>query len=245
MASTKTVLQELTDSINEAFEKIRDSMLPSPGAKRLVFSWFTSLPGLYESACRGAGGVPRYESVDNLTEIATSYLDALQSRLEAEMKNLIVAADTAVRHETIEAGSERVTDLLDKASEDLKRIVDSESQRARNMGSLDGITQVAADLGDADPTVFFVVVRDNILCEECKRLHLQPDGRTPRVWKIGELTGDYHQRGTDVPSIMGLHPHCRCTKTYLARGFGFNGAGRVTWISPTHDEYAVQHGAAA
>lgn len=245
MASTKSVLDELTETIGKAFEEVRQAMVPAMGSKRLIFSWYTSLPGLYESACRAAGGIPRAETADGLSEIATSYVDALQSRVEAELKNIVMAQDAAVRHDVKEPDADRVQELLDKASGDLQRIVDQQAQRARQMGSTDGIAQIASKLGDDDPTIFFVVVRDGALCEECKRLHLLPDERTPRVWKIGELTGDYHVRGNDHPSLQGLHPHCRCTLTYLAKGFGFNAGGRVTWISADHDEFKAQRGEAA
>lgn len=243
MASTRTALEELQDVIDAAFEKLRDAMMPAPGAKRLMFGWWTSIPGLYESACRGAGGTPRAETVANLLDIASSYLDALQSKLEAELMNVVVAADTSSRHDLSEPDGDRVGDLLDKATSDIQRIADAESQRARQLGAVDGISEVAAGLGDDDPTIFFVVVRDNALCSECRRLHLLPDGRTPRVWKLSQLSADYHRKGVDIPSVQGLHPHCRCSQTYLARGFGFNVAGYVRWIGQDHDEYEAQRGA--
>jgi hypothetical protein len=100
------------------------------------------------------------------------------------------------------------------------------------------ISRVAAGIGDNDPTVFFVVVKDDKTCNECTRLHLNPDG-TPRVLKFSELKQGYHKRGEDNPSAFGLHPHCRCTLTYLSKGFGFK-AGRVAYIREGHDEYAKQ-----
>lgn len=243
MASTRTALEELQDAIGKAFETIRAAAMPPTGAKRLTFGWYTSIPGLYESACRSAGGTPRAETVDNLLDIASSYLDALQSRVEAEMMNLIVAADTSSRHDVVEPDADRAGEVLDKASADLQRIIDTESQRARQIGAVDGISEVAAGLGDDDPTVFFVVVRDDSLCDECRRLHLLPDGRTPRVWKLSQLSADYHRKGGELPSVQGLHPHCRCSQTYLAPGFGFNAAGYVRWVSQGHDEYLVQRSA--
>lgn len=245
MASTRSSIEELQAQIDETFARLRDAMMPPPGAKRLTFSWFTSIPGLYESAVRNVGGTPRAETVDNLLDIASSYLDALQSKLEAEITNVVVAADTSSRHDIQEPDADRVKDILDKASADLQRIVDTESQRARQIGGIDGISEVASSLGDDDPTVFFVVVRDETLCDECRRLHLLPDGRTPRVWKLSELGADYHRKGGEFPSVLGLHPHCRCSSTYLAPGFGFNAAGYVRWVGQGHDEYKAQRGAAS
>ena len=242
MASTKTAIEELQAAVAAAFEKIRDALMPAPGAKRLTFGWFTSLPGLYESACRGVGGTPRTETVGNLLDLASDYVDALQSRTEAELKAVVIAADTGNRHDVQGPETDRVKDVLDKAAADLQRIADTESQRARQMGAVDGIAEVAASVGDEDPTVYFVVVRDDKLCDECKRLHLLEDGRTPRCWLLHEISADYHKKGGDVPTLYGLHPHCRCSITYLTRGYGFNSAGYVRWIGADHDEIKSQRG---
>jgi hypothetical protein len=101
------------------------------------------------------------------------------------------------------------------------------------------ITRASASLDDADPTVFFVVVKDAATCKECIRLHLMDDGSTPKLWKFSELKQGYHKRSEDYPSAFGLHPHCRCTLTYLAKGFGFS-RGRVSYIREGHDEYSKQ-----
>jgi len=97
----------------------------------------------------------------------------------------------------------------------------------RNVGILEGIVKTNAVAGVEDPTVFFVVVRDGVLCGECKRLHMLEDGVTPRVWKLSEVGHGYHKKGEQFPKVGGLHPHCRCVLSTLLPGYGFNEGGFV------------------
>jgi hypothetical protein len=131
--------------------------------------------------------------------------------------------------------------LWGKVTADVTRIVDTEATGARNLGTAEGIVKVAASAGESDPNVFFVVVRDLALCDECERLHLLKDSPVPRVWKLSQIASGYHKRGDASPSMGGLHPHCRCTLAYLSRGYGFDGDGGVKFIAFDHDEFARQH----
>jgi hypothetical protein len=231
----------MADSLRTAFDAVRDEFLP--GSKNLSISWHTSLPGLYESAVRSSGGVPKKDSVEALMEIAKSYLDALEARTAAELKHVVVGSSQAAAADVKPAATDRLDTVMERAGTELQGIIDSEAQRARAAGNLEGIMHVASRLGDDDPTVFFVVVRDADLCKDCRRLHLMPDDKTPRVYKVSELSADYFNRKTNNQAcVNGLHPHCRCSKAYLAQGWGFTAAGFVKFIGPEHDEYAKQRG---
>lgn len=200
-------LKELAAVVGTAFDAIRESFLP--GDKSLVINWHSTLPGLYEAATRSVGGRPDAESVSSLLEIANTYIDALEARAAAELQHVVRSATVAGDHGTQAAETDRIDEIIEKTGEELQRIVDTEAQRARAAGSLDGIGQVSGSLGDNDPTVFFVVVRDDKLCVHCRRLHLMPDGQTPRVYKTSELSSDYfHPKTNDKPTVQGLHPHC-------------------------------------
>lgn len=133
-----------------------------------------------------------------------------------------------------------ISEELTKAKHNLEAITEYESTKLRNLGTMMDITGVAASVGDEDPTVFFVVVRDNVTCKECIRLHLMPDQVTPRLWKLSELRQSYHKRGADVPSAFGLHPFCRCTLTYLTRGFGFDKSGKLKYIEENYSAHLEQ-----
>ena len=71
-------------------------------------------------------------------------------------------------------------------------------------------------------------------------LHLLPDKKTPRLWKLSEIGHEYHKKGDPNPKLPGLHPNCRCKLTYLAQGFGFDKDGKVTWKGVDHDELEFQ-----
>lgn len=232
-------LKGLIDAVTNAFSAVRSSFLP--GSKSLSISWHTTLPGLYESAARSVGGVPVQDSLDSLLEIANTYIDALEAKTSAQLQHVLRSADVAGEHGTEAASTDRIDDIIEKTGDELQRIVDSEAQRVRAAGSIDGIGQVASSLNDDDPTIFFVVVRDAKLCKHCLAMHLMPDSITPRVYKISELTSDYFNAKTNAkPSVQGLHPLCRCSLTYLPRGWGFNARGYLTYRSAEHDELESQ-----
>ena len=128
---------------------------------------------------------------------------------------------------------------MSKAKAHLQAIVESESTKFRNLGTLMDITRVASSLNDEDPTVFFIIVKDGNTCKECVRLHTT-DGMTPKLWKFSELKQGYHKRGEDNPSAFGLHPHCRCTLTYLSKGFGFDKEGKIQYKSDGFDAFISQ-----
>ena len=85
-----------------------------------------------------------------------------------------------------------------------------------------------------------MTVRDQHRCDECTRLHMMPDGVTPKVWKLSDVGSGYHKKGQSQPKVGGLHPHCRCMLTHLLSGYGFDASGRVTYIAAGHDEYENQ-----
>lgn len=242
---SKEARLKIEDSVDELFGKLKTRFLgPRYSPKKLYISFNRekSLPGLYEEAHIGERGIPDKEQLDQLLEVANNYLEA--SRLKAKSLTVVAVANWLQNKdgdlETVLGGE--LYDLYGKVSSDVKRILDTEAQNVRNVGSLDGIVRVNASSGVEDPVVFWVVVRDNSLCEECKRLHLLEDGKTPRVWKLSEVESGYHKKGESQPKVSGLHPHCRCSMTTLLPGFGFNKSGMVTWVKEGHDEYESQKG---
>lgn len=184
------------------------------------------------------------DALKSLLESSHGYLESLKNRTRSNVTERIDGAikEAQLRKEKIgqEIVQFVVEEEMEKAKAHLKTIVESESTKLRNVGSLMDISRVAASISDQDPNVFFVVVKDGSTCKECLRLHLMPDGVTPRVWKLSELKQSYHKRGSDQPSAFGLHPHCRCTLTYLTKGFGFSANGLLKYISADYDAYSTQ-----
>jgi hypothetical protein len=134
---------------------------------------------------------------------------------------------------------DQIKDVFKATKTELSIIVEVETNAAKNASSMDAISRVAANMGQEDPTVVFITVPDKLRCKECERLHLLEDGITPRAWKQSEVSSTYHKRGDNTPSMMGLHPSCRCSLSVVLPGYGFVG-GKLSYISKDHDEYKHQ-----
>jgi ElaB/YqjD/DUF883 family membrane-anchored ribosome-binding protein len=216
--------------------------------KSLLFSYNPThtLAHLFIQALGGSNPLPREEEVlRNLLSTAHDYIESLKSKTKA---NLTDSIDSYVKESRAKGISpseteirSRINEALTSAGKHMKVISEAETTKTRNMGKLMNIARVGASIGQADPNVFFVVVRDQKTCNECIRLHMLADNITPKVWKMSELKYSYHKKGEDQPSVAGLHPHCRCSLTLLAKGFGFKN-GKVAFIAENHDEYENQKG---
>lgn len=246
---SKGAVADIHRSVDFLFDRIKGRIL-GPGfvrsrADKNIFIGHKpefSIPGLYRAAAAEEGTRATESALNGMAQIAASYLDAEREKTKAKVVKAVMTwlADSKKKTDVATVLGGELADVFGEMSRNVERIVATESTTARNMGTLEGISKVAAASNVSDPTVFFVTVRDNDLCPECRRLHIGPDGVTPRVWKLSEVSSGYHKRGEESPSIGGLHPHCRCTLTYLSKGFGFDGAGRIKYIEPDHDEYAAQ-----
>jgi hypothetical protein len=180
----------------------------------------------------------------SILDSAYGYVESLKNKTRANIAERIDGLAREAQLKKQKMKEEDVQAILDeelgKAKSHIITIAESESTKFRNLGAMMDISRVASDLGDSDPTVFFVVVKDVATCEECLRLHMMPDYSTPRLWKFSQLKQGYHKRGEDSASAFGLHPHCRCTLTYLSKGFGFDKNGRLKYHSEAYDAYAKQ-----
>jgi hypothetical protein len=183
--------------------------------------------------------------IRSLLASSFGYIEGLKNKTSS---NVVEGVDALAREARISGShvsyaqvAEIISAEMGKAKTQLKLIAEAETTKTRNMGSLMTIANDANRQGIEDPAVFFVVVRDGLLCNECKRLHMLDDGITPRVWKMSQLSMGWHKRGDDRPSASGEHPHCRCSLTQLPPGWGFKD-GYVSFISLNHDEYKKQRG---
>lgn len=201
------------------------------------------LPNLFVQAMANRTPNPIEQDVlKNLLTTVHGYIEALKAKTKNKIAERVDEIVKKAKANKQKASKNEIEDAIEEelasAKSHMRAIVESEATKLRNVGSLMDISRVAASQGETDPMVFFVVVKDGQTCKECLRLHLNPDG-SPRVWKFSELKQGYHKRGEPTPSAFGLHPHCRCTLTYLTKGFGFKD-GRVTYIGEKHDEFAKQ-----
>lgn len=240
---------KLIDSlIDQMFDRAKSRFLGKGSIdKRILFGRKSrmSLPGLYLTAAEaeGVNGNPRV--LKSLLSVAENYLDASRANAKAKVVNEVSSFLADAKAQGIDTDVETVlngklTDVWGEVGKNVKTIIDSEAQNGRAFGALEGIVKINEDVGENDPVVYFVVVHDEHLCDECKRLHLNEDDVTPRLWRLSECKAGYHKRGDNEPSIAGEHPHCRCTIATLMPGYGFDHNGHVTYKGPKWDEWEKQ-----
>jgi hypothetical protein len=238
-------------AVDELFDKAKGRYLgPAAIDKRIYLGDFSapkSLPGIFMAAAREEGAVPDKDIIAHLTRNAANYLDAYRAKTKAQVVKevqgfLQEAAMNGVKTDVETVLGGKLADTWGKVTGDVKRLIQTEATSARNMGALEGIIGVNTSQGIEDPVVYFVVVRDDDLCDECAHLHLLENGVTPRLWHLSELKHGYHKAGEEQPALGGEHPHCRCTLVTLMPGYGFGKDGMVKYISPDHDEMEAQRG---
>jgi hypothetical protein len=244
----KTAVRLIQRAVDNVFDRILARFLERPyGDKKIVIGHKprVTLPSLFNAAAAAERVKPDTDILDGLMRIAEGFIEAQRERTKAHTVKAVQSFLTEAHASGVDTDLETVlggelAEVFGKAHHDVKRILDSEASNARNTGTLDGILKVNAAMAIEDPVVYFVVVRDASLCDECKRLHLQADGVTPRVWHLSDLGHGYFKKGGDKPCVGGLHPHCRCSLVTLMPGYGFDKAGMVQWIGFDHDELKVQ-----
>jgi len=243
----KSLADFISNRVDDVFDEMRSSFLPSKDeskSKILSFGAY-SLDKLYEQSARSMGTEPNEKTLSGLTEVASTYLEAAKQRLKAA-----IMAEVIAEARNKDSGQESADDLktrlaaaIERAEAEVKRTVDVEAGRAKSVGYTEGIIRSAASLGDEDPTVVWICVHDDKLCDLCKRLHLLPDGLTPRAWKLSQCTHEYGNKDSTRPSMAGLHPHDRCILAYTPKGWGYKPASNdLVFIGGDYDLYDAQQG---
>ena len=234
-------MNKLPKAVRKAIESKLDSFFDA--VKRKIFGYkggdkILTIAGIYTSAIREEGGVPDPEDLENVTDSASKYVDALKLKSFNQIVNDVETHldDPKATPATL---NEALTDSWVKTSANAKAIVESTVQNSRNLGLLRGLSRVAAELKIEDPVIFFIVTKDDKTCPICIRLHLMPDKITPRCWYLSELTSGYLKKGATKPSMSGAHPSCRCLPVGLLPSYGFKD-GKMTFISVGHDELKKQ-----
>jgi hypothetical protein len=243
-------VRKVNAHVDQIFNAAKARLLGPYGAKdiRVHYTRELSLPGLFEAGAMEEGVRPDLDVLKSLLDIAGGYIDAVQERTKARIVNEINSVLGQARHGGLSRDDYndllkmKLSEVFGDVTQHIHAIVDTEATRVKNISVLDGIIGSNLSSDVSDPVVFFVVVRDGDLCGECKRLHLMPDGITPRLWYLSECGHGYHKKGEGDPKIGGLHPHCRCTLVTLMPGFGFSSEGKIMFIKRGHLELPVQRG---
>ncbi len=235
--------------VDSLFERAKTRLL-GPAAKdktlRFTVGNVMSLPDLFEQAVKVDGTKPDTDTLDDMLKIVDAYMNSHKERAKARVLKEVTATlnEAWAKGEEIKVKDvlkEKISDIWQNTTTGFKTILEVEANSIKNAGLLDGVVSVNMVANVEDPTVGFLVVHDNALCVECKRLHLMPDGVTPRLWKMSQLSHGYHEKGENTPSVAGEHPNCRCQLFTVLPGWGLDVSGKVTYISPGFDAYAEQN----
>lgn len=246
----KGAVKTIQAAVSRLFDRARARFL-GPAAvkgKSIVFSYQhdLSLPGLFEAANREEHTVPNQDTLESLVRVADGYLESQKIQAQTQVVHAVDAFLREAQAKGVKTDIETVlggalTGVWKNVTANVRRIVDSESTKTRNIGALEGIIKINAALGEDDPVMAFVVVRDNLLCKSCRRLHVLEDGVTPRVWRLSEI-GHQYGKADDLQPTMVRHPHCRCGLISVPRGYGFTADGKIAYVSPDHNEFERQRG---
>jgi len=248
----KAAVKGIHDAVDLVFDKAISRLFGTSWlGKRIVVGWNPDLTfkGLFDHASEEEKNKPNDDTLGSLLKIAEGYIEAQREAAKSRVHKAVDSFLNNARASGVKTDLETVlggelVNTWSKLTSDMERIVDTESTTIRNTATLEGISKVNAALNVDDPIVYFLVTHDNVLCSECKRLHLLEDEMTPRLWKLSEIGHGYHKKGEENPKICGLHPNCRCSLATLFIGYGFKN-GAIIYISKDHDEFARQRGEAA
>jgi hypothetical protein len=236
--------------VDELFDRAKIRYLGTAAMDKRIHVGFRSefsLPGLFMAASREERVIPDTDIIAHLVRNAGNYLDAYRSQAKAQVVKQVQSFLHEATLSGVQTDLEKVlggalADTWKKTSSDVRRMISTECNNARNMGALDGIVGVNTAEGIEDPVVYWVIVRDEHVCDECVSLHMLEDEVTPRCYYLSEVGHGYHKRGQPDPKVGGLHPNCRCTMVTLMPGYGFGSDGMVKFIKLDHDETARQRG---
>lgn len=104
---------------------------------------------------------------------------------------------------------------------------------------LDGSSPYSDDKGD---TIVFKRPNHDA-CKHCKRLYLQSDGVTPRLFRLSELMAMGDNIGLKVsewkPTLGVVHPHCQCKLQVMPKGATFDNNGQIIYLGKGERENEV------
>lgn len=191
-----------------------------------------SIPGVFRAASYEEYTVPDEGTLFSMMENVKSFIDSHRAATKVKVVRQVdsflqdaLSQGVKTNLKTVLDG--KLSEVWKDATNNIRRLVDTEAGNARSAGTLDGIIKVNAAHDIEDPVVFKVIVRDNHVCDTCLRLHLLEDGVTPRLWYLSELGNGYGKKDDERPVVGPQHPSCRCSLVTCLNGFGFNSKGMV------------------
>jgi hypothetical protein len=242
---SKGAVREIGAHVDGVFDGIKQRFLGPDfyRTRRPVYvhqpKW--SLPALYRDSARDEAVTPNEAILASLAKVAEGYLDAQKEITKARVIHSVNTWLATPSEKPIgEVLGAELKAMWARVKDEVVKIANSEGTTARNMGTLEGVIKSNALLGIEDPIVAFIGPKDEYTCKECIRVLYQADGVTPRVFRLSEVSHAYHERGTDTPSISGMHPQCLHSLVTIMPGYGFDENGKIRYRGRDHSELEAQ-----
>lgn len=154
---------------------------------------------------------------------------------------------TATPHEALESALLRresvgkiAAELRDKTGDmfrDWKRVAITELTNTMNSGAVDQIIRENKGIAASEIYCYKPIPVDDRTCKVCKKVYLEKDEVTPKIYTLSELIDN----GTNVgkkqaewKAVIGAtHPHCRGKLVQLPNGWGFEkGTSNLKYYGP-------------
>lgn len=213
------IIRAVEAKLSTLFDAIKFKFLGQRGVDKVVHMASNrdeSLLGMYELASREHMGIPQVAVMESLINTSKNYLDALRLKTSNKVIKDLEEKLHSSKSITPEILAATLNENLEIVKAEVRRIIETETQAAKNIGTIDGILRSAAAMNIEDPEVMFIPTRDDKTCDECIKVHLGGNGK-PKVFKVSKISAGYHKKGNDLPSLHGIHPNCRC---------------QIVWVKP-------------
>ena len=236
-------LDEINVIIDAMFDRMSHQLLGNipalQGKKIILFSTqpHSNLPNLFIQALGQRAPTKSEEKVlKNTLSNAHNYIEALKFKTKAKL-----AEELGSEKLNGQEAREKIQEILGSSGKHFKTIAETEATKTRNLGRICKFQKVAADSGVLDPLVAFLVVKDNVTCQDCIKNHLI-DGVNPKIMRLSEVKVSYltkAERHEGRCSVSGQHPNCRCVLTYIPSFHGYVN-GKLKYMSMDYDALAEQ-----
>lgn len=196
-------------------------------------------------------GRAQRDSLDSMQLKADQYLDSLRQRIISNTVASIIQADSLdfdqarqLARDAVGSGVTRdqvVQGLRDSTGDylrDWRRVAQTEMWGAKCQGEVDSIMEGHSAMSSAKGDTLVYVRPAPTACNKCRQLYLEPDGVTPRVFRMSDLlaNGTNHgRRQADwVATIPPLHPNCMCVLNIKPENTEFDSSGRLEYHSSSN-----------
>lgn len=189
--------------------RMAKKMRPTTAVEEKMIDWARSnaaryIQGIRDDMVKEVGAAA--------SRTAVSAIRAVQDEVAGAIKN----------RKTVSELKTSLFDAIDDRYRDWQRVASTEMQSAIQHG-------IYAEIRENHGTDQLVFKRPNPnACKYCKKVYLESDGHTPRVFMLSELEdSNYGRRAADwQPTIGPVHPWCQCQLQMIPEGYDF----KTSWV---------------